>query len=299
MKKSSKKKYPKVAIIIPTLLGGSQVLDCLKSIKALSYPQEKIQIVLIDNNTPDKIYKRARSIFKNIKPVRNKKNAGFAKSVNQGIKKVSCPLYFVTNDDIVFEKNSLKTLIDYALENKNVGIIGGKQLDATTGKFRSGGKNFNFFTGLQYEKKHSKIPEICDTVEGCSMLIKNSTIKKIGYFDENYFPAYCEDLDYCTGAKRQGVGIFYHPKAIFYHRVNYTVSTFPLSQIYFMTFKNKLRFMIKNAKLYQLLTFVLFHYLLAIPYRMIFLDEPILKPQIKAIIWNLKNLNKTIEQREW
>lgn len=290
--------YPKVVIIIPTLLGGSQVLECLKSIKNLSYPQEKIQIILIDNNTPYKIYKRVQRISKNTMVIKNKKNAGFAKSVNQGIKMINCPLYFVTNDDIVFEKNSLKTLIIYALENKNVGIIGGKQLDYKTKKFRSGGKNFNFFTGLQYEKKHSIIPEKCDTVEGCSMLIKNSTIRKIGLFDENYFPAYSEDLDYCTRAIKQGIGVFYHPGALFYHRVSYTVATLPLQKIYFMSFKNKLRFMIKNAKIYQLLTFVIFHYFLALPYRIVFLGEPILKPEIKAIIWNFKNLDKTIAQRK-
>lgn len=291
-------KLPKVAIIIPTLLGGSLPIDCLKSIKKLNWPQEKIQAVLIDNNTPDKIYKLAKNVFENLKVVKNKKNAGFAKSVNQGIKKVRSPFYLVTNDDITFEKNSLKNLVEFAQKNKNIGIVGGKQLDAKTGKFKGGGKSFNFFTGLQTEKKESITPQICDTVEGCSMLIKLPTIQKIGYFDENYFPAYCEDLDYCTRAKRQSIGVAYHPGAIFFHRTNYTVSTFPLEEIYFMTFKNKLRFMIKNARVYELLTFIPFHYLLALPYRIIRLGEPIAKPEIDAIIWNIKNLKKTLSYRK-
>lgn len=291
-------KLPKVAIIIPTLLGELPLIDCLKSIKKLCYPQEKIRIVLIDNNTPNAIHKTAKNIIANLKVVKNKKNVGFAKSVNQGIKKVQAPFYLVTNDDIVASRNCLKNLVEFAQKNKNIGIVGGKQLDAKTGKFRSGGKKFSFFTGLQHERKHSKIPESCDMVEGCSMLIKNSTIRKIGYFDENYFPAYCEDLDYCIRAKRQGIIVAYHPGAIFFHLTNYTVSTFPLREIYFMTFKNKLRFMIKNARVHELLTFIFFHYFLALPYRIIRLGEPIAKPEISAIIWNIKNLKRTLSYRK-
>src|SRR3989338_8497856 len=96
--------YPKVSIIFPNYNGGSEPLECIKSIKNLSYLKDKIEIIVIEN----------------------KENAGFAKAINQGIKGSSGDYIFITNDDIVFEKNSLRNMIEYMEKNPTVGITGGK-----------------------------------------------------------------------------------------------------------------------------------------------------------------------------
>src|SRR3990167_3109094 len=230
--------FKKNVIIIPTTLGGKRVIRCIKSVKKLAYPQEQIKIVVIDNKTPDKIYLKIRKDFPKVETIINKKNLGFSKAVNMGINSQKSDYYFITNDDIIFQKESLGTLVEFMERSPEVGICGGKQLLPKSGKFLAGGRNFNFFRGQQTNTKGGYRPVFCDQVDGCCMLISKKVILKIGLLDEGFFPAYGEDLDYCLRAKKAGFKIAYHPKAIFFHEHAATTSTLPISEIYYISFKN-------------------------------------------------------------
>ena len=54
-------------------------------------------------------------------------------------------------------------------------------------------------------------------VSGCSMYIKRSTINKIGVFDEQFHPCYCEDSDYCYTAWEHGIQTVVTPHSIIFH----------------------------------------------------------------------------------
>lgn len=285
----------KVTIIIPTSLGGQKPIDCINSIQKFNYPDQKIKIVLVDNHTSDKTYQKIKQKFPKIGVIRNTKNQGFVKAVNQAIRKSPADYFFVTNDDIIFTKDSLQTLIDYAQSHPNTGIVGGTQLDFQ-GHLLAGGRNFNPFTGRQVTIKAGR-PVSCDQVDGCAMLIRGETIEKIGLFDEAFFPAYGEDLDFCLRAKKAGWQIIYHPRAIFYHHFAHTTSKLPLGDVYYFGFKNRLRVIIKHANILEITYFFIFHYLLTMPIRILIRKEPILGPEIKALNWNLKNLKKTLQAR--
>lgn len=290
--------YPKVTIIVPTVYGGKKPMECLASIKKLNYPQEKLQIVTVDNNTPDQFYKKIGAKFGKVITIRNNTNVGFPKSVNLAIKKAPATYFFITNDDIVFEKNSLKTLIDFASNNPKIGICGGKQLNYQTKRFLAGGRYFNLFTGQQKDIKGiGKQPINCDQIDGCTMLIKKEVVESIGLFDEGFSPVYGEDLDYCLRTKRAGFLVTYHPGAIFLHHHAFTMSKSPLSEVYFLGFRNRLRVLIKHANLVQILSFFIYHYLLVLPVRAIIKREPIIVPEVRALIWNIKNLKLTLKAK--
>jgi len=274
-------------------------MECLSSIKKLNYPQEKLQIVTVDNNTPDQFYKKIGTKFGKVITIRNSLNVGFPKSANMAIKKAPANYFFITNDDIVFEKNSLKTLIDFASNNLKVGICGGKQLNYQTKRFMVGGRYFNLFTGQQKDiKGRGKQPINCDQIDGCTMLIKKEVIDKIGLFDEGFSPIYGEDLDFCLRAKRAGFLVTYHPRAIFYHHHAFTMSRSPLPEVYFLGFRNRLRVLIKHASLLQILSFFIYHYLMVLPLRVIIKREPIIVPEVRALIWNIKNLKITLTAKD-
>lgn len=297
--KTTSTNYQKIAIIIPTVFGGKKLLECIKSITKLNYPQNKIQIVLIDNNTPDKSYILLKKQFPKIITISNKINIGFPEAVNQGIKTVISDYYFITNDDIIFEKESLKILINLAQNNPNIGICGGKQLSPKTKRFLAGGHNFSFYSGLQKNVKTAGVPIKCDQIDGCTMLIKKAVIKEIGLFDKGFSPVYSEDLDYCLRAKKSGFDIIYHPKAIFYHHYSYSTSKSSLFNLYYLGFRNKIRFFIKHASFFQFLSFIIIHYFFILPTRLLIRKEPILLPEIKAIAWNLQNLQSTLKTRKY
>lgn len=290
-------KYPKISIIFTNYNGGENPLNCLDSIKKLNYPQKYLEIIIVDNHSTDGSTNEIEKKFPEAKLLYQTKNLGFAGAINVGIKHASGEYLFITNDDIVFEKDSLKILIEYAKTHPNIGVIGGKQLNYETKKFYTGGRNFNLFIGKPFPVV-SETPTECNAIDGCTMLIPKEVISKVGLFDSGFWPVLFEDLDFCWRVRKEGLLIIYHPKAIFLHHYAQSVSKIPCDKLYFINFKNKLRFIIKHANLVQFLSYIFIHYFLIMPTRIIFYREPIFIPEIKAINWNLKNIKKTFSARK-
>jgi len=293
----AKNQIPKVSIIFTNFNGGQNPLSCLSSIEKLNYPKSQLETIVIDNHSTDGSTDLIKKKFPQVKLLYQKKNLGFAKGINVGIRKAKGNYLFITNDDIIFEINSLKTLIDFAQKHAEC-ILGGKQVHPQTKKFIVGGRKFSFLTGMQTSIKARSSPVVCDQVDGCAMLIPRKVLKDIGLFDEEFYPVYGEDLDFCLRAKRGGYNIYYHPKAIFFHNPSQSVFKLPLADIYFYGFNNKLILMLKHANPLQLSIFLIFHYLLIMPFRIIIRREPILMPEAKALFWNFKNLRKTLHKRK-
>jgi len=289
---------PSVSIIFTNHNGGNNPIDCIKSIKKLNYPQNKIEIIVVDNDSTDNSVYKIKAKYPTVKLILKKSNFGFAKGINIGVKKASGKYLFITNDDIIFEKNSLKYLIEYAINSKKQGIFGGKQLTVKSKKNLSGGRNFNMYTGQHQNLKNEKTIVSCDQIDGCTMLISKKMFKEFKGFDENFSPAYFEDLDLCTRAKKKGYQVTFIPKATFYHKYAQTISKFPLEKVYYIGFKNKLQYFLKHASLIQIISFLLINYFLVTPFRIIAKKEPIIKPQIEALIWNIKNIRKTLKKRD-
>ena len=74
----------KVSIIILNLNGGEDVIECLKSVKDIDYPD--YEIIVVDNGSTDNSVEGIKRSFPDIKLIQNNKNLGFSEGVNVGIR---------------------------------------------------------------------------------------------------------------------------------------------------------------------------------------------------------------------
>jgi glycosyltransferase involved in cell wall biosynthesis len=115
-------KYPTISVIIPTFNSQKTIEQALKSIRLQNYPQDKIEIIIIDGGSTD----HTKEIVKkyNIKLLTTnpkKQNVELNKSV--GIKNAKNELLFmVDHDNILPHKNLLKKMVLPFIENK--GMVG-------------------------------------------------------------------------------------------------------------------------------------------------------------------------------
>jgi len=288
-------KLPTVSIIFTNFNGGSNPIKCLQSIKKLNYPKNKLEVIMVDNHSTDKSATSAKKRFPWVKIIYENYNLGFAGGINDGIKKSKSEYVFITNDDIIFEKNSILNLVQQA-KIYHHSILGGRVLELKKKELLGSGRNFNFWTGLQETIKNGKENQECVYVQGCSMLVAKNDIQKIGLFDKNFFPAYFEDVDFCQRAKKAGYKIIYCPKAIFYHQPESTFKRLPPRKAFTILFKNRNRFILKHASLPQILISSLIYYFITVPYR-ILRGEDILLPVIDSLIYTIKNLKKIMSSR--
>lgn len=288
--------FPLISIIFPNYNGGKEPIDCLKSIQKLNYPKNNIEVIVIDNASSDGSDKKIKDRFPKIKLIKLDKNYGFAKAVNIGIKKAKGELIFVGNDDLVFEKNSLKNLADFTVKNPNIGVLGGKiYLKSSPRKITSSGYMINRLTGNIYKAPNPNELKEPDWVQGCAMLIPKKVFKKVGFFDEGFKHLF-EDVDFCFRTRKKGYKIVYNPEAIFWHGES-TSANKNLLQKYYNWYLGKLRFVLKNLSIYNILSILFVQTFLVIPFRGLVLRDGRFLPFINALFSTTRNFPKIAKER--
>ena len=104
-----------------------------------------------------------------------KKNIGLSKASNFLVKRVKSKYFLFTQPDIVINNKSVKDLVKIFKKDKNIIFV-----------------TPNISTKDRYLKKEKVI--FTKKIKAACMMCDNEKIKKIGFFDEDYF-LYWEDMD--------------------------------------------------------------------------------------------------------
>lgn len=126
-----KNRFPKCSVIVLNYFGEKVIETTINSLLNIKYPKDRYEIIVVDNNSKDsskEILTRYSKEYPNIKLFFLKKNLGFSKGNNIGIKKAKGEFVALLNNDCVVEKNWLKELINSATKDKNIFAVNSKIL---------------------------------------------------------------------------------------------------------------------------------------------------------------------------
>ena len=191
------------------------------------------EIILIDNKSSEKINEKNFLDF-GVELIKNQENFGFAKAVNQGIKRAQAEYILLLNSDVLVKENAISKMIEYLENNSDTAIIGPKiffpngKAQVSAGRFPNLAREF-----LRLFKLYNLIPKATlmskremasarkrevDWVSGACMLFRRELTKQIGCFDEKYFLG-VEDIDFCYRASVKNLKNIYYPipEVIHYH----------------------------------------------------------------------------------
>ena len=222
---------PKVSIIILNWNGLKDTIECLESLRKITYPN--YEVIVVDNgsrgNDADVLEKKYKDY---IKLIRNKENLGFAGGNNVGIKITKGKYIFILNNDTKVDKNCLERLIEVSEKDNKIGMSAPKILSFKNPRvIDSVGINI-YPDGMSRGRGRMKIDkgqynhdkEIL-LPSGCAALYKKTMINEIGLFDEDFF-AYCEDTDLGLRGRLAGWKAILVPSAIVYHHYSKTVKEY-------------------------------------------------------------------------
>jgi len=225
-----------LSIIIVSFNTRKLLKDCLDSIKIATHNLSagrqviKLEIFVVDNNSSDNTAVMIKKDYPQVKLIANKKNLGFSKANNLALRKAKGKYVLILNPDTRLIPNSLKEMIHFMDKHQDVAVstcrveLADGSLDRDCRRhFPTPWRAFCYFSKLSEIFRGSKIFDqyymsyLPDDIEheidscvGAFMMIRKSAIKKVGYFDEDFF-FYGEDLDWCWRFKEKGYNIFYTP----------------------------------------------------------------------------------------
>ena len=203
-----------ISIIIPVHNGYEYTQQCLDSIRECT--GGKHEIVVVDNGSkePFKIQNPkplpAKGGRVRIHVIRNEKNLGFPKAVNQGVKAAKGDYICILNNDVIVTPHWLDNLM-YHLEKGGFDAVGPcSNYVAGMQRVKIGTyddqEELNEQAGLFYEKN----ARTCDRVNrimGLCMLLKKKVFVELGGFDEQFGLGNSEDVDFCFKMLKKGYRI--------------------------------------------------------------------------------------------
>lgn len=114
------KKHPLISVLIPAYNEEKTVLGTLKSVLALDYPKNKLEVIVIDDGSTDQTKKAIENFIKDKKQVKliSHKNMGKAASMNKALKIARGEFFACLDADSYVERKTLKKmLVLYEKEN--------------------------------------------------------------------------------------------------------------------------------------------------------------------------------------
>lgn len=100
--------FPLVSVVLTTKNEEKNVANCIQSIKNQSYPQEKIEIIVVDNYSTDKTIKVAEKFTENI----YRKGPHRAAQLNFGVQKARGKYIFYPDADMILSENVIAECVD-------------------------------------------------------------------------------------------------------------------------------------------------------------------------------------------
>lgn len=223
-----------LSLIITHYKTPSLLRRCLDSLKNLNN-EVSCEIFVCDSEFEQKTKEMILKDYPWARYLPFKKNVGYGRLVNAGIKKAKGEYYLVLNADIIVNINGIKKMVEYLKQHNDIGILGPKLVNID-GTFQpSCFRWYNFFIVLarrtsfkktklgkkflahflmeDYDKKE---PRNVDWLMGSAMLMRAAAIKKVGAMDPRFF-MYFEDVDLCRRIWEGGYRVVYFPEAQFIH----------------------------------------------------------------------------------
>ena len=218
----------KTAILILSYNSQPFLNGCIGSLQHQT--THNFDTYLIDNHSSDNTVSFVAQNFPTIKVIQHPQNYGVGKGFNLVIQKLlnNYDYFCLLNPDVVLDKNTIKTLRQTLIQNKNIDIVaptiiyqhnqlidtlGGRFVNPLLGIFGGifGGQSFKDIPN--FYQQHI-FPAFFATIT--CMLIRQDVFSRFGFLDESFF-MYFDDIDLCWRLHLGGGQIVANPKALVYH----------------------------------------------------------------------------------
>jgi GT2 family glycosyltransferase len=225
----------KISVIIVNYNGQDFLSDCLDSLLKSDY--SNFEVIFVDNNSSDNSIEIVKNKFPQARIIINKKNLGFARANNVGIKQASGDAYLLLNNDTIIHPELISVLSKELFGSEQIGIVGPKIYFLEKGKKPETQKIIWFAGGkINWQKTESlhigrdkrdndyvDDKKEVDFITGCALMVKKEVVDKIGLLEKRFFMFY-EDADWCQRAKQAGYRVFYIPFGGVWHLKSVTAS---------------------------------------------------------------------------
>lgn len=310
MEKGNSKKYPRVAVIVLNYNGKHLLKESLGSLSKQSYPN--YQLYLADDCSTDDSVEFVEKKFPNVKIIKGPRNFGPAGISNYAVSKTKEEYLILMSNDMKFDKNCVKYLVETIINDKTIGICSsglvkyekGPQrnlhlIDNAGGELDIYGFGIPHSSGKPFVTYPKKTEEVFFSYGG-SFIIPRRLFTHVGGFDDRFF-GLSDDIDLSWRVRLLGYKIVVNPRSFLYHHISPTLGKIKRRKTRYMSERNSLRMMLKNYSFGSLIKILPRYFLLEtgeVGFYIIKRRFDLAVSITRAIGWNVINLPDTMRLRK-
>lgn len=200
---------PKISVIVPNYNGSATIKRCIESLLSLNYPEEKLEIIIVDNGSTDDSIQKIK-IFPVALLVEGSIKGSYA-ARNLGVKNAKGEIIAFTDADCVVDKQWLNNSLKYFLEEE-VGGVAGKILG---GEPKTLVEEYQLFVKALEQSRNFSHPYYPFAITA-NVMYKKFVFDKIGFFETNWISG--GDVDFSWRMQIDGkMKLVYADDCIVYH----------------------------------------------------------------------------------
>ena len=230
-----------VAAVIVNWNSGSRLGRCVES---LDFNVQ--EIVVVDNASEDGSMADIARFRGRVQFIRNSGNRGFAAAVNQGFAATTAPFVLVLNPDIEASAVSIDSLRSFLEAHSHAGAVGGYVNDRYLPR--------RLATPWTVIRENLGLPERSRTLDGteveqtaaAALLVRRKAYLDVGGFDERFYPAWYEDVDFCRRLKAANWQVHFLAGSKFMHEGGYTAKVLGPQAFATAYYHNQIRYIEKH-----------------------------------------------------
>ncbi len=209
-----------LSIIVVNWNTKEALKECLESIYASGL--DSSEIIVADNASEDGSISMLEEEFPQARLIKNARNVGFARAINQGVGLSMGRYLLFLNSDTLLEPGALEEMVHFMEEHPEAGAMGARLVrrdstpqpysfgcDPTLGYLLRRGLNLLLHKGYLHHWGTEEIREV-DWVSGASLMLRRRALEETGLLDESFF-LYFEDNDLCLRLRQKGWKVYFNP----------------------------------------------------------------------------------------
>ena len=212
----------KTSIIILTYNQLTYTKECINSIK--QYTRPDYEIIVVDNASTDGTVEWLKKQV-DTTAIFNDENKGFAGGCNQGILKSCGDVLVLLNNDTIVTPRWLDNMLVCLNSSDKIGAVG--VYSNTAGANQNILTNYNYYNlheiisfaenfNISNRKRWEERIRLC----GFCFAVKKTVVNEVGLLDEQFFPGYYEDDDYCFRIRQSGYKLMLCGDTFIHHHGN-------------------------------------------------------------------------------
>jgi cellulose synthase/poly-beta-1,6-N-acetylglucosamine synthase-like glycosyltransferase len=180
---------PRVTVVIPLFNEGEGIYHTIQSLLAQEYPEDKLDIIVVDDCSTDDSYAWARRAAserpRRVQAIRNPYNMGKRRGINNAVRHATSEIIVSVDSDVIVEKSAVRRLVARFTRPELAAVGGRVNVSNPNENWLTRMQTIKYYFGYEYLKNLERYFSSVMCLSGCLTAYRRHVLVELEPILEN------------------------------------------------------------------------------------------------------------------